>query len=291
MDKDRFEELVILYSLGSLDGKDLDEFESYMRENEDEVNRIISENEQYISLLGASVNIIKPEKRIKQELLRRIRKQKAFTTSSFHFIKSLNHIGYTVITIIVCTSLIIGIYIGIKVNNKQFIPPSYNTRLTNDEISRLIALVEEKDNRILSLKSIIQQQNLGYEKLIDRRISIKKIASYIRNPNVTIINLINVKQDLRSAGRILWDTSTQDAVFYTLNLPQTSPERNYQLWMLINNNFIIINEFDVNDKGSHIIMIQDLPQFNDVQKIVVTLETKGRKINPSENIYLSGTKP
>ncbi len=66
MDKDRLEELVILYSLGSLDGKDLDEFESYMSENEDEVNRMISENEQYISLLGASVNITKPEKRIKQ---------------------------------------------------------------------------------------------------------------------------------------------------------------------------------------------------------------------------------
>ena len=65
MDKDRLEELVILYSLGSLDGKDLDEFESYMSENEDEVNRMISENEQYISLLGASVNITKPEKRIK----------------------------------------------------------------------------------------------------------------------------------------------------------------------------------------------------------------------------------
>jgi len=291
MDKDRFEELVILYSLGSLDGKDLDEFESYMSENEDEVNRIIRENEQYISLLGASVNITKPDKKIKEELLRRIKKQKAFTTSSFHFIKSLNHVGYTVIIIIVCLSLIIGIYIGLKINNNPFIPSSYNTRPTNDEISKLIALVEEKDNGISSLKSIIHQQNLGYEKLIDRHINIKEIAKYINNPNVTIINLINVKPELHSAGRILWDTSTQLAVFYTLNLPLTSPESNYQLWMLINNKFIIINDFEVDDKGSHIIKIQELPQFNDVQKIVVTLEKKGRKINPSENIYLSGTKP
>jgi len=129
MDKDRLEELVILYSLGSLDGKDLDEFESYMSENEDEVNRMISENEQYISLLGASVNITKPEKRIKQELLRRIRKQKAFTTSFFHFVKSLNHVGYSFITIIICISLIIGIYIGLIINNKPFIPSSYTIEL------------------------------------------------------------------------------------------------------------------------------------------------------------------
>jgi len=61
--------------------------------------------------------------------------------------------------------------------------------------------------------------------------------------------------------------------------------------MLINNKFIIINEFEVDDKGSHIIKIQELPLFDGVKKIVVTLEMKGRKINPSENIYLSGTKP
>jgi len=291
MDKDKLEELVILYSLGSLDGKDLNEFESYMSENEDEVNSLIRDNEQYISLLGASVNITKPEKRVKQELLRRIRNQKAFTTSSFHFIKSLNHVGYKIITIIVCTSLIIGIYIGLKINNNPFIPSSYNTRLTNDEISKLIALVEEKDNRNSSLKSIIHQQKLGYEKLIDRHINIIEIAKYINNPNVTIINLKNVKPELNGAGRILWDTSTQLAVFYTLNLPLNSSERNYHLWMLTNNKFIIINEFEVDDKGSHIIKIQELPRFDGVKKIVVTLETKGRKINPSENIYLSGTKP
>lgn len=94
--QERIEELVSLYSLGTISSEELGELESYIEQEPEEVRKLISDNEHVAEMLSINSQEVHPPSYLKEDIMRRVRIRKNLEGSKrgIPFIGSLQPLLY-----------------------------------------------------------------------------------------------------------------------------------------------------------------------------------------------------
>ena len=112
-----------------------------------------------------------------------------------------------------------------------------------------------------------------------------ELATLLRIPNVKAVSLAGSDMAKRAVGFLLYDSRTQNAWLYSVNLPESPTGTTYQLWA-IHDKPMSIGTFHM-DRGetAHLLM-KKVPSFTDAKTFAVSLEPSGGRPQPTGPMYL-----
>lgn len=281
-DKSRLEELISLYALDALEGDELKEVEEYIKNGSPEALELLKENKRIASLMSYSAKSVSPHPRLKKRLFEEISPSKELTEDSgqipfwSRFQPLWLGLGGAV-----AAALVIILFIS-----NQSLRGTLDKQRT--QVSELNEMIEIQKESIKSIENRIVKKELEISELEDKLASQTEITSFLEDPNVVIINLVNLKPDLKAVGRVIWNTKDNEALFYCLNLPQLAAGKTYQWWVIADGTPKSAGIFNVNDKGTSVIKLESLSEFGKIQKFAVTLEPADGVPKPTGPMYLIG---
>ena len=279
---EKYEKLIPVYSIGALDGDELTELENHLSRGCDFCRELLRDNERIASLLPYSINEAPPSNDLEQKLMDRISGKEPLkeSRSLFDFLENIRPIWYGLSSAVAAIILMVLFISNINLRN------AVNDR--NNIVKSLTSELNEQNNTVLVLRSQleIKEQEMENLQLIVNKSA--ELAAFLEDPDVVIINLVSLIPDLKAVGRVLWNSDKNKAIFYSSNLPRTSPEKTYQLWVIAGDTPKSIGVFDVYQKGMNIIKIDSLSEIKNIQKYAVTLEPAGGVPLPTGEMYLAG---
>lgn len=162
--------------------------------------------------------------------------------------------------------------------------------------------LEEKENTIQALSSELEETARDSEMLraelelkedqinefIARYARYEELIDFLQNPDVVVVDLGNLKEDINSLGRVLWNKKRDSAIFWGLNLPSPPPDKIYQLWAIVDSQPVSYGIFDVDEDGDGVIRLERLEDTSRIQQFAVTLEPEGGVPQPTGEMYLAG---
>lgn len=109
---------------------------------------------------------------------------------------------------------------------------------------------------------------------------------HIRNPRMKAVKLPGVAANASSMCTVYWDTQTKDVYLMVNNLPKPAPDKQYQLWAMVNGKPVDAGMLDM-DTGQMVVKMKNIPI---AQAFAITLEKKGGSPTPDMNaMYVMGT--
>lgn len=277
---ERIEELVSLYSLGALEGDDLKELEGYLKEDSPEIRKLVAENEKVALLLLHSAEDVNPPAYLREKVFEKIKSSKSASNEieKISFWGEIRPLWYGLGGAAIASVLFLIFNYSMKHEyGKQKI-----------EITSLKITIDEQHNKIESLKAELLEKDEQFAKLMKMSSMKTELASFIENPNVIVIDMRNLKPNLNSLGRVLWDKNKDSAIFCGLNLPQAPSDKTYQLWAIIDSKPKSFGIFDIDKKGNGVIRLASLNGSQNIQQFAVTLEPAGGVLHPTGEMYLAG---
>jgi len=263
---ERIQELISAYSLGVLEGEDLREVEEFKQKNPTQFDEILRENEIEFSRLSLAVEGNMPDAGLKKRLMYEVRLEADVNKDQLSFWERIQpfwlNLGAAVATIVIVSLL------------------SYNFLLTKKLETKQAAL-SNLQNQIAAKQTEIE--NLDRESMLN-----KQMITFLEDPNVVIINLVNTQPDLTAVGRVLWNTKDDQAMFFGINLPLPPEGKIYQLWAIGGGDPKSAGIFNVNDFGKNVLMLKSLSDLGEIKQFAVSLEPAGGVPLPTGKIYLSG---
>jgi anti-sigma-K factor RskA len=145
----------------------------------------------------------------------------------------------------------------------------------NDASQRYQALLSERN-------SLQASNNIYQTKLNDWQLAAKMMA----NPGMLKVTLASVpgKEDSYMTT-IFWEKNTKDVYLLTNKLPPPSPDKQYQLWALVDGKPVDAGMLDPNCQGA--CKMKNIPK---AQAFAITLEKKGGSPTPTmEQMFVMGT--
>ena len=112
-----------------------------------------------------------------------------------------------------------------------------------------------------------------------------ELATLLRNPNVKAVSLIGSDMAKRAAGFLLYDSRTQNAWLYSVNLPESPAGTTYQLWA-IHDKPVSIGIFHMDTGETAHLLVKKVPSFTDAKTFAVSLEPSGGRPQPTGPVYL-----
>jgi hypothetical protein len=260
MEKEKFIELCSLYFLDALDESELKEFTEAIEGGNQEYIEIFSSLQNTVLYLPLSVDQIEPPKYIRTKLLANI-KSNAGPQKLSIIDKLISISGLKNPTIAFAVSIILAIGIAVL----AYI--SYQNEST----------IKHQNNLIVQLKDEVQKNN--------------EILKVLSAKNINVIIMSGLEVNPAGYGKMILDPSKKQAIMQVSNLPETSKDKDYQLWVIkdskpiSNGVFAISNEKENNYFMITILSVQDLKNIN---AFAITLEPKGGVPQPTGKMYLLG---
>lgn len=141
----------------------------------------------------------------------------------------------------------------------------------------------------LTLQQRLALQEENMKVLVSSLEKEEQVMDYVKNPEVSVINLEGTMSELGSSGRILWDTSTGNAILIVSNVPELVPGQTYQFWVVEDGVPHSMGTFTVNEKGENMMEIDCMPEDKGRIEFAVTLEPEGGMPEPTGATYLVGS--
>lgn len=91
-----------------------------------------------------------------------------------------------------------------------------------------------------------------------------------------------------SLATVYWDSRSKDVYLLVNNLPKPSPDKQYQLWAIVDGKPVDAGMLDMEDtnSGSLVHKMRNIPK---AQAFAITLENKGGSTSPTmEAMYVMG---
>jgi len=112
-----------------------------------------------------------------------------------------------------------------------------------------------------------------------------ELATLLRIPNVKAVTLTGSEMAKRAAGFLLYDSRTQKAWLYSVNLPECPAGTTYQLWA-IHDKPMSIGTFQMDTGETAHLLVKKVPSFTNAKTFAVSLEPSGGRPQPTGPIYL-----
>lgn len=139
------------------------------------------------------------------------------------------------------------------------------------------AAINEREARIAALQNELQQK--------------EDMLSILEARTLNLVALSGLDVNPAGYGKVIWDPEKQQALLQVANLPSVPEGKDYQLWLINNNQPVPAGVFDVdNPAGASFFKIEKLTGGDDssVSAFAVTLEPDGGSQQPTGAMYLLG---
>lgn len=258
MDKERFRELCAAYFLDDIDDHELKEIREVLDSGDEELIKIFLEFQKLYNQLPLSVEKQTPSPKVKEKIFKSIEgtapKENGIIDRIIDAIKIRTPKFAFALTVLLIICIVQLGYIIFKQNET----------------------ISTQQNRIVELTSHVEQTE-----------AILKVIG-AKQFEVTVMNGLSVNPG--GYGKIMWDAEKKTAVLQISNLPPTSADKDYQLWVIKDNKPISNGVFSIEQNDEKFFKVTDLVESdkNKINAFAVTLEPKGGLPQPTGEMYLMG---
>ncbi|NOT23194.1 MAG: hypothetical protein HOP22_10815 [Nitrospiraceae bacterium] len=112
-----------------------------------------------------------------------------------------------------------------------------------------------------------------------------ELATLLRSPNVKAVSLAGSDMAKQGVGFLLFDSRTQNAWLYSVNLPECPAGTTYQLWAVYDKP-MSVGTFRMNAGETSHLLVKKVPGFTDAKTFAVSLEPSGGRPQPTGPMYL-----
>lgn len=121
-----------------------------------------------------------------------------------------------------------------------------------------------------NLETKINSMDSTVNKMVDEQ-------RVLSDPNVTVVNMVGIQKGSPSSAIVYWDSTSAKVYLIVKNMPKLSPDKQYQLWALIDNEPVDLGLFD--PKNYPVILKMKNTQKADA--FAITIERRGNTNGPS----------
>lgn len=250
----QFDEDFDLYAIGALDGDERESIELHLAHC-DQCARRVEEARGRVAVLAFAAPAEVPNPEVRERLLRRVRATPVRT--SFAGAAS-GRLGRWAVPVFALAALVFAILYGRL--------RSENTAL-NSRVREL-----EAQHRLL------QEQTQRARVVLD----------VLTAPDTLNVTLVKGPAAPAPQGKAFYNPQ-KGLLFYAANMPQLSPEKTYELWVIPTaGNPIAAGTFNVDAKGNGDVVLPPLPSGISAKALAVTVEPAGGRTQPSTTPVLVG---
>ncbi|MDZ7715945.1 MAG: anti-sigma factor [Balneolaceae bacterium] len=265
-----FEELCAGYVLHALDEKEREEFEELLHNASKEQTELFHQMYSVANQLAFTVERDEPSEKVRQELMKKVRvkskdssagvtpindQDKETDTSGNQFFAIAASIALFIITL---SLVFYSFNLSSQLNNKE-------------------EIINQKEAQISELKSEVQRKD--------------ELLSILESRTVEMVLMAGLDVNPEGYGKIIWDADKQQALLQVSNLPAVPSDKDYQLWIIKNNQPVSAGVFAVNDpQKDSFFKIEQMAKSSkeDTNAFAVTIEPKGGVPQPTGDMYLLG---
>lgn len=281
-DRAELEELISVYALGALEGEELKEAEEILASGSTDAQELLREYQDVTSFLPYASKGLMPDPALRKKIIDEIlgSGESPIVEAPPPFWKRFQQLGLTL-----GGAVAVGLILFLFISNQ-----SLNQRLGEGslKISDLNEKITDQEKIISSLKSVIAEKESEMEDLEQAYASLDELSEFLEDPDVVVIQLSNMHSDPDAGGGVLWDTESNEALFYCLDLKHPPEGKTYQWWVKANGVHKSVAVFKVDGKGSSVIRLKSLSDLGNVEHYLVTLEQAGGADQPSDQMYFAG---
>lgn len=267
---EKFEELCAGYVLHALDEDEREEFEAMLAEASDEERSLYQEMWTTANQLAFSVEESEPSAKVKEQLMAEIRSDAdEASVTSIDEAKDSSEEGFNWSAFAVAASF------ALMIISLSLIFYSFNL---SSEITNKEEVITEQQTEITELKSELQRKEEMLAILEAREVDLVAMAGLEVNPD--------------GYGKVIWDSEKQQALLQVSNLPTVPDDKDYQLWLMVNNKPVSAGVFAVNSEGDKFFKIEQMAKADEASTnaFAITMEPKGGVPQPTGDMYLMGKR-
>ena len=112
-----------------------------------------------------------------------------------------------------------------------------------------------------------------------------ELATLLRIPNAKTVSLTGSDMAKQATGFLLYDSRTQKAWLYSVNLPESLAGTTYQLWA-VHDKPISIGTFQMDAGETAHLLVKKVLNFTNAKTFAVSLEPSGGRPQPTGQMYL-----
>jgi anti-sigma-K factor RskA len=251
-----FESLCSGYVLNALTEKERREFEKLLESATDEQRALYEEMTEARDEMALAVDAPKPSDELFIEVLNRISDEPKLAPVIPLFLYRL-----------AAAILLIGV-IGLALFSQQL----------SGDLDEKVAVIEQQSSTITELQTELERRNELLAILESREVNFVIMAGLDVNPD--------------GYGKVIWDTENQRALLQLANLPAPPEDRDYQLWLIKDDQSpISAGVFNFERPSTDLFFkVEELREDpSDIMNMfAVTLEPKGGMPQPTGDMYLFG---
>jgi len=241
-----------VYTLGALDGEELKEFEAHLASGCPICQAYLRETRETLMLLHRSLRPETPPLSIKTRVLERVAPSPAFAEEKSSWF-NWNWWGFGIGAF---ATAIVALVLTLNLNR---------TRGELEKVKEQLAAVQsasaQKDEQLRLLSS----------------------------PDVRLVELRGLEAAPAARGKFFWNPTLGLGLLVANGLPQTPPDKAYELWGIAGNEPVAAGVFSVDEKGQARFNMPAVAKQKVFDKFAVTVEPASGVIQPTGPMVLLGT--
>lgn len=149
--------------------------------------------------------------------------------------------------------------------------------------------VAVSDQALQNLQADYAELNGSNRDMSNELATLSDQMGFIRDQNTSKVNLAGTADYADNLATVFWNKESQKVMLDVQNLPTTSSEESYQLWVLVDGQPIDMGVFDF-DLSADAIGLLDMKTTGEADAFAITREPKGGSVSPTlEQLHVIGT--
>jgi anti-sigma-K factor RskA len=274
---ERYDELLPIYALGALDGEDLAAIEAHLAAGCEECARELMRYERAASALAFAAAPASPPASLRARALAgaapEARSPKAGSVVPFPAGAGRpERPAWGSATGILATAAALVRAAGIAITYLAWSLTAAGRRL-DEQIRQLDALRQQ----------VAEQDHELAER--DRQLAL------IRDPEVRVVSLGDPAEERRPGVEVIWHPEQKRGLLLARGLERVAPDKTYELWLIADNKPVPAAVFNVDETGSAVVELDQLPGAATPEMFAVTVEPAGGRDTPTLPIRYAGKYP
>ena len=257
VDQKNFEELCAGYVLDSLTESDKELFLQLLEQSSTQQKVFFEEMKGVASELALLSPAQAPDETLKQTLIRRV-----WSTIQRSNVKYLTRYRYSLAAAVLFLISTVGLGF-------------YSQNLTDKMTS--------SSRELAKYETVI-------ERLGDELSQKEELLTILEARDVDLVMMNGLEVNPGGYGKVVWDKDNDRALLQVSNLPAAPSDKDYQLWLIVNNQPISAGVFSISEPVSNsFFKVDELSHDLGSGAFAITMEPKGGVPQPTGDMYLLGS--
>jgi len=266
---ERFEELCAGYVLNALEPEERSDFEQMFEEATEEQLELYQEMRSAANQLAFNVERTEAPEAVKQHIMHQIKDPDEEDSEAIggQISKDRESSGVD------WGKLAIAASFALLLVTLSLVFYSFNL---SGELNEREQVIEEQQAQITELQQDVEQK--------------EELLAILESRDVDLVIMSGMEVNPGGYGKVIWDPESQQALLQVSNLPAVPSDKDYQLWIIKNNQPISAGVFAVNDPArDNFFKIEELADSEQpADAFAITMEPKGGMPQPTGDMYLMG---